>query len=390
MDTYAAAFQRQPGGVITKSDLDYKIFNDAEGYPWCLCTGDKATNLYELGQLQIQPTTDTVAAQLWHLKKQHWPMSLLLEVLEGLEDLPWTSKVTEEAHAAASVVLKNHPEFHEDALQCRAMLYQLKVLFGTCEVVDLVARLQKKADSFCLGKPLCYGGRQLFLKEEMNVAKQMAGGPLKPEVCREIMAGSGQRFYGLDGDAQLQYALRAKDLADDKISDKYEDLLSLHSRIDLAEMRQKEEAAMDNHWKMSMCVWDYDITRVFDGCFQSDEFSRTRVHNLRAAASIQPAMLSYEERLPFAQYDLLQKQPFKQSTWMSKVCWARSFFVNAALVHNDARLVGEEALTFWAFAFAFQNPIGSSLCKMKRGKGIYRDHVEWGSGKSYRRNNLGI
>jgi len=57
----------------------------------------------------------------------------MVEVLQHLEELPWTSIATEEGHAAAAVVLKHHPEFHEDALQCMAMLYQMRVLLGISE-----------------------------------------------------------------------------------------------------------------------------------------------------------------------------------------------------------------------------------------------------------------
>ena len=111
------------------------------------------------------------------------------------------------AAAAAAVVLKHHPEFYEDALQCRAMLYQMRVLFGTSETQQLVERLQQKANSFSFGSPLHYGGRHLFLKEEMEIARRMAGGVSKKCVREEIMAHSHERFSARDADAKLQHSI---------------------------------------------------------------------------------------------------------------------------------------------------------------------------------------
>ena len=76
--------------------MDFKVFNDARSYPWCLCIGDKVDNLIALKKINIKPSTDSVAAQLWQLLQREWPMCLMVEVLHHLEELPWTSKATEE------------------------------------------------------------------------------------------------------------------------------------------------------------------------------------------------------------------------------------------------------------------------------------------------------
>ena len=150
--------------LITRSYLDFKVFNDARSYPWSLCIGDKVDNLIALNMINIKPSTDSVAAQLWQLLRQEWPMCLMVEVLQHLEELPWTSKATEEGHAAAAVVLKHYPEFHEDALHCRTMLYQVRVLFGTSETQTLVERLQHQANSFSFGSPLRNVGQKPVLE----------------------------------------------------------------------------------------------------------------------------------------------------------------------------------------------------------------------------------
>ena len=192
---------------------------------------------------------------------------------------------------------------------------------------------------------------------------------------------SHERFFALDADADLQYNLRARGLALEKVSDKHEDLLSLHSRIDLLEMREKEERKKDNCWRMAACAWDGGRKRMFHGCFHSDRWPRAKVHQARAEANIQPEKMAYGERLSFSHHDVLQKQLFKRSAWMTKMCWARVEFSSLALVYNDPRLTGDEACQFWA-SFAFHSPLQASLCRMQRGKFFYMQHVERGIGKS--------
>ena len=222
------------------------------------------------------------------------------------------------------------------------------------------------------------------------MAKRMAGGVSKQWVREEIMAHSNERFETLDADAKLQYNLRASGLALEKVSDKHEDLLSLHSRIDLLEMSEKEEQKKDNCWRMAACAWDDGRQRMFDACFHSDRWPRAKVHQARAEANIQPEKMAYGERLSFSHHDVLQKQLFKQSAWMTKMCWGRAAFFSIALVYNDPRLTGDEACQFWAFAFAFQSPLQASLCNMQRGKFLYLQHVAGGTATCGSRHRLCI
>ena len=48
--------------MITRSYIDFKIFGEARSYPGCLCLGDKNANLGRLSNMDICPTTDSVAA----------------------------------------------------------------------------------------------------------------------------------------------------------------------------------------------------------------------------------------------------------------------------------------------------------------------------------------
>ena len=106
-----------------------------------MCVGNKEANLVCLGSLLLGPDTDSVAAQLWELMQSKWPMALLVEILDAIEILPWSSQVCEEAHAAAAVMMRFHPDLHEDTLCCIAMLYSTKPLLGRSDTELLVERL---------------------------------------------------------------------------------------------------------------------------------------------------------------------------------------------------------------------------------------------------------
>jgi hypothetical protein len=147
--------------LVTQAHLKDKLFDDTARHPFSLCAGDKHQNLLDL-QAGLMPT-EPMASQLWILLKRGFSIRALVEVLEELEDLCWSSLGVEQAHAGASQVLKHHPGFFDGSMMSRSMLYTMRSLVTLAAHTARLTKLEHELEKLRSERPRCASGRHAFL-----------------------------------------------------------------------------------------------------------------------------------------------------------------------------------------------------------------------------------
>ena len=97
-------------------------------------------------------------------------MPVLVECVEQVKKLPWSSISVGQAHAAAAQIKKHHPEMMENVLTSRSFLTQMRPLISRSMDLDEVERSQKQIEKIMQQNPAAQTGRQLFLKEVFSQA----------------------------------------------------------------------------------------------------------------------------------------------------------------------------------------------------------------------------
>lgn len=347
------------------SFIDFKIFAETRRYPFCLCKGDMSLNLATLAA-GVRPTHESVADQMWQLLQFDYPASALIEVLQSISDLPWSSMAVEQAHAGAAVVMRYHPDLHEDSMMCRSMLYQMRALVTSDENSRRIARLQLSIGRIRHARPRHAGGRQLFLKEAMDAARGILpfGQGLSMDARKLIMQTHSAQYFSLDAGRRAVYEERAREIGERAAEQLLDDVLDLETQIDLIGARSKVDARMANPWRMTACTLSQADKDHFEALCASPRFSRTNVDALRRKAALPPAPVDYRVRLELVQFPLHQLPEVLSPRWVAEVCVHREYFGLHAFVLRSDVPVGD--VQYFAFMFAYQSPYLLSLAKLER------------------------
>ena len=195
---------------ISVAFLEQRLFSEASKLPWSLVVGDKEANLAALKK-GPEPTEPT-SAKIWQLLQRGFNTRQLVQGLELLGDCSWGTASAEQQHASATIVKKHHQEYSSDSLMLRALAHAMRHLWPQPSREDKqIAKLQKEIASLESRKPQHYGGRQLYLKDLIDMAKEKRalGRRFPKTVFRGIMRRHGQTWGRLPESLKEVFEARA-------------------------------------------------------------------------------------------------------------------------------------------------------------------------------------
>lgn len=106
----------------------------------------------------------------------------LLPNLALLERCSWTSKAIEEGHLFASIIMKQHKEYCENMMRCRAMICSVRVLLSRSADEKKLEVVQAQLARVKNQKPQRCGPRQMFTKDLIEMCESMrAKGRVMPQ-----------------------------------------------------------------------------------------------------------------------------------------------------------------------------------------------------------------
>ena len=114
------------GCHVSLAYLDKRVFSTLTSLPWSLCIGDIAQNLQDLLEDEEMPH-EVTAQKLWSLGKSGFDRRRLLQTLEAMRELCFTSHLTEKLHASAAVVKRHHPDYGARTTEMRSFVHTFRI-----------------------------------------------------------------------------------------------------------------------------------------------------------------------------------------------------------------------------------------------------------------------
>ena len=264
--------------------IHHKCLYKAKQLPWSLCRGEIKDKLFFFG-LQDEPTTSVTAAKIWRLVQQGIDTDIIVEGIQRLGEVRWSTTTTEQAHGSAAIVHRFHPDFEMNSLCQRSLLHSLRSLWPCLPARSQDVKIVSQIDKLSRQQPHRIQGRMVFLAEAL--AGIEGGTPLgRQAMGAELMRTHSARFKLLPEVERAEYEQKAVDMAKkklDALEDKINELhiklkgLSQDSLMDASLMRLAGcQLTMEDIEAMA-CMWD------------SGEYSRNNVQQLRIAAMKPPA-----------------------------------------------------------------------------------------------------
>ncbi|CAE8697185.1 unnamed protein product [Polarella glacialis] len=141
--------------------------------PWSLCRGDVDAKVDELAAEEEPPVTDDVSRKIWQLCRMGFSKVQIRKGVALLSNSPWTTLPTEQFHGSAASLMRLRPECSASTLRCRAFIISLSRLMPRPSAEEKsVAALQKKLEALQRRQPEKAGGRHLYLKDIMDLARE--------------------------------------------------------------------------------------------------------------------------------------------------------------------------------------------------------------------------
>jgi hypothetical protein len=349
--------------LTSASFISFKILREARELPWSLCLGDAEANLRELSS-NPQPL-ETNSAQLWTLMEKNYPMKGLIDIVEEIKGLPWSSLGVEQQHAATAQFKRMHPSTQEEMLRCRAMAYMMRPLLARDEVVKRVGRLQMHIQLLKRKVPNRLSGKCLFLRDVFSQWKDLSGSVVVPSEIRVgILASHGGEYFDLPSAVRRAYEERAASERLETIADLCDDVLHMETEIDLLRERALAEPCVSTPWVLSACTFTEEEKAHFDSLYRGGSFSNKKVRELREVCATAPEIPDVFCRLALSRIELPTAPAPPLPPWLGEVCAQREHFARTALVWQGETDDAEPE--FFFFCFAYQNPRLLSLMSLSR------------------------
>ena len=181
--------------------LDHHVLSMVRRLPLSLTQGDVLANLESFAALPLQERWGWMSKKIWHCVQ--WAIHECANNLELLVETALSTKLCEDAHAAAAVAHRFHPRIGTNTLETRAYFGDTRALV---ERSRLAARLLKLHDELDLAlrssRNIKYSAQNAFLGAFWKQSKGMVG--TRSE--KALAGGSLFRKFGDDDKHQLVVA----------------------------------------------------------------------------------------------------------------------------------------------------------------------------------------
>ena len=343
---------------ISAAFMERKALSVARGLPWSLARGDINENLDRL--LQGTPPIDPTAQKIRKLHELGYSRPLLIEGIERLADVHWSTTIVEQGHGSASVIHKAHRTYGVDKLCQRSMVHMMRALFPRHTEEVASQRLENRLGAIAKKQPQKITGRHVFMAECMDIA---ASGPVERRGSRgqAIMKLHGSMWNALGEADKRQYEAKATHL----VQERREELESKADTIvaTLAARRLSADSLdTSGQLRLSNCRFEGDELEGLAALYSSTEFSKRKVQQLRAKAMQAPEIPGPDVRAQMEEIVLpgeAEKSPCP--LWLRNLCWARVAFRSTAIVFTTG--AGEQV---FAFLYATQSPLAASFLPLQR------------------------
>ena len=337
--------------------MKLRVWDEVSRLPWSLCSGDIAGNI-----VALRDGPDAVEHTIIKIQKLagiHYRMSALVDGVQRLGDVPWSTSAHEQGHGSAAIVHKLHPGYSTQRITARGFLHICRALYSPPPVNALLKKTEAAIARLDRKQPQQTGGQQMFLKDLMHT---VAGdGALTQSQTHAVMASHARLFDRLSVARQKHYCTLAEEHAEAKEKEIVADRSHMMSQRALAVVRLAEEQrSLAPQLRVSNCTFTDSDWEVLAVCWNDeDKWHANSVESIRKKASTPPVVPEQVVMHALEEVQLISPAEAKQPGWCNTICRHRDEFVDCIVIVNGP--AGEHA---FAFMFAMQNPLESGFLRL--------------------------
>ena len=339
---------------IVAGYIDRVMFSQYRVYPLSLLTGDVRANLVALG---LAPTAvEHTTRKIQRLVQKGYGLDELCEALDVWTELRCSSQDTEQAHAAAARMNRDHPGYGVRSLTSRSMVHLMRSLMPSASIDPAVRRRGARITKLEKIRPNKAGGKQMFLQAlfAQAAARRGPGAALPQEVKMDMMAKSWGWYKQLSVAERLDYEDRAVVQSNARFEEVAQDFEHIMAEDLIRASRITQEHVLEGaSSRIRNCRYTAsDLDRIAS-LMNSEQFSAAAVKRLRDD-SVLPLTVP-EGVLPvlarFEPSDVEADPVPNVAFWLGRVCVQRDYFRDVALRFT---LDGGGGVRTMAFLYAKQ------------------------------------
>ena len=342
------------GGYIQASFVLWRL-RAATRLPWSLVIGDRRHNLEKLAA--GPPPEDLTSWKIYKLMQLGFPIESLLDGLELLSRLSWSSKCVEEGHASASALMKLHHRYGESQMKARAMVCQARLLFSRTHLQKRAAALEERLGRLRRKDPSKITGKAMYVKEIMQLLEQKKrdGRQVAKDTTNKLISKHGVRWTAMSATRQAEYFQKALTERQNRFQEINADIESVESELHRVRQHLDCEKTADEALKLSRCSLTISELQQFDTMWDDPEFSQSNVKAKRDAENMPatPALDWELERLSEMFIGSVPEACDGSPTWAKAIAPRRDAFSQSVL-----RLTSEDVdERYLLVLFCMQNPV---------------------------------
>ena len=290
------------GSYLQASFIRWRL-RPATRHPWSLTIGDRTTNLLKLAS--GPPPEDRTSWKIQRLMLIGFPLEQMLEGVELLSRLSWSSKTVEEGHASASTLMKLHRRYGLATMKSRAMIIQSRALFQRNRSHNQLARVDARLEKLRRRNPDKITGKGIWISQLFRTLKEQKqrGKLVRRGTTNHLIRVHGRQWDKLTKTAQHRYLSMARDARAKGWATLGEQLEVAANESSRIRSQLDVERVCNGPLRLSTCALSNDEIERFDEMWDHLDFSHSKVGaaQVEAAKALKPP--SAEE------LDLLAEMP---------------------------------------------------------------------------------
>ena len=354
--------------------------------PWSVCRSNPQEALDVL--VRGSRPDDETLGKIYDMAQFGMHSRTLLDTLELMRNVPWTSTIVEQGHVYASRMKRYHQDYSSSTLATRIVLSSVR-----SQDERLLMQLRRSVVSTRKRKPQCTTGRQMFYKELIDTVQSLRseGREFPADINKRVVKGHTARWKTKSAAERGAYHAKALVHREQRFEELRRHRDTLAEEIERVEKRVSANVVMDKPLSLSNCRFTNAQVQQFVTCYLDPKWQKAVVADLRRSADLPASRPSdafieqlegirvddeiTHDRPPWVQLLANHRESFRDSAVRFqlldgsrryfKFCFAKQsplLVVFAPLAEttspsSDSTLAGDPlGVDTWTFAFETQDP----------------------------------
>jgi hypothetical protein len=308
---------------------------------------------------------EDTTAKIQQLARLGFNRAMLIQGVERLGNVGWTTTVVEQDHSSAATIHRVHRQYGANMLSARSMIHMTRSLLPVAEEGGLHSRsAEKRLLALSKKQPGKVTGRHLFFADCLNAAEAGLehGESLSLQKSNSIMKSHAAMYKQLVRPQQAYYEKRAeaqRDIQRHELDERVASCAALLA-VEHSSLASLEES---HHLRLADCRFSQEDMAAMAALWATPAFSERAVRQLREKSMeppIPPAA-NVQAQLEDIELDAGSSDASPVAEWCRLVCRNRAVLSNSCLVFKTG---ADER--HYVLLYAVQRPFLAALLPVER------------------------